>query len=102
MDMQRISDDPIERFDRDLCQFIQECMAAEEQVILGIDVNEDVCSGSFSKTMLDLRLKDICTHRHGSSNPSTYARGSTPIDAIYVTANLWSSRCGYLPVVSDH
>jgi hypothetical protein len=102
MDLQRISDDPIERFDRDLCQFIQECMAAGEQVILGIDVNEDIRSGSFSKIMRDLGLKDICTHRHGPSNPSTYARGSTPIDAIYVTANLWSSRCGYLPVVSDH
>jgi hypothetical protein len=102
MDLQQRDGDPIECFDYDLSAFIQQCMSDGEQIILGIDVNADVRSSSFTKTMNNLGLFDICTHRHGINTPSTYARGSTPIDAIFVSSNLLHSKCGYLKVVSDH
>jgi hypothetical protein len=102
MDVQHLSEDPIDRFDRDISEFIEQCLQAGEQIILGIDVNEDVRNGNFRTTMQNLGLIDVCTSQHGSDTPSTYARGSAPIDAIFVSSNLASSRCGYLPVVSDH
>jgi hypothetical protein len=102
MDLQQLPGDPIERFDNDISDFIQHCLQAGEQIILGIDVNEDVRHGSFGQKMKQLGLIEICTSHHGNYAPPTFARGSIPIDAIFVTPSLDSSRCGYLPVVSDH
>jgi hypothetical protein len=64
MDLQRISDDPIERFDSNLQQFLLSCISAGEQIILGIDVNEDVRHGTLTTKLMSLGLKEICTHRH--------------------------------------
>jgi hypothetical protein len=49
LDLDRISKDPIEKFDDDLITFITQCMETGEQVVLGIDVNEDVRVGVFAK-----------------------------------------------------
>lgn len=49
-----------------------------------------------------LGLAYICTHKHGRSGPSTYSRGSVPIDAIYISTMLLGSDCGYLQIISDH
>jgi hypothetical protein len=54
------------------------------------------------KKMRSLGLLDVCTQKHGPNAPSTYARGSTPIDAIFVSSTLLGSPCGYLPVSCDH
>jgi hypothetical protein len=102
MDLQQCADDPIDRFDKDLLEFIRQCQDAGEQIIIGIDANEDVRTGSFSQKMKEVGLVDVCANRNGSNAPPTYARGTLPIDAIYVSVNLTNSRAGYLPVVSDH
>lgn len=102
MDLDQRPGDPIDCFDHDLMQFISSCMANGEQIILGIDANEDVRTGSFARNMHGLGLSDICTSRHGIDPPPTYARGSLPIDAIFVSASLLQSRCGYTKIVSDH
>jgi hypothetical protein len=47
MDLQQLADDPIDRFDKDILEFIHQCQEAGEQLILGIDANEDVRSGAF-------------------------------------------------------
>jgi hypothetical protein len=52
--------------------------------------------------MKEVGLVDVCTNRNGSNAPPTYARGTLPIDAIYVSVNLTNSQAGYLPVVSNH
>jgi hypothetical protein len=49
LDLDPISKDPIEKFDDDLITFITQCMETGEQVVLGIDVNEDVRVGVFAK-----------------------------------------------------
>jgi hypothetical protein len=102
LDLENNPADPIELFDRQLLSFIEQCLAAGEQIILGIDANEDIRVGSFSRIMKEIGLTEICTHKHGTLAPPTYARGSTPIDAIFVSSTLKESKCGYLPVVCDH
>jgi hypothetical protein len=95
--------DPIDKFDSDLKLFLDECLSAGELIILGIDINEDVHTGSFSKHMASLGLVDICTNKHGATSaPPTYTRGLAPINALYVSAALVGLQCGYLQVVSDH
>jgi hypothetical protein len=94
--------DPIVKFDQDLKNFLEECLNAGELIILGIDVNEDVRTGSFSQLMSTLGLVDICTHKHGIQAPSTYARGASSINALYVSSAFIGLECGYLLVVSDH
>jgi hypothetical protein len=51
LDLQKCADDPINKFDKDLQLFFQECMAAGEIIVLGIDVNEDIRVGEFTKKM---------------------------------------------------
>jgi hypothetical protein len=102
LDVSGIQDDPLDLFDQQLGLFIEQCLETGEQVILGIDVNEDIRFGKFSAKMKTLGLTEICTHKHGTNTPSTYARGSQPIDAIYVSATILDSACGYLPVTCDH
>lgn len=102
MDLQQCADDPIDCFDKDLPEFIKHCQDEGEQIILGIDANEDVRTGVFCCKMKEVGLVDVCINRHGSHAPPTYARGTLPIDALFVSVNLINSRAGYLPVVSDH
>jgi hypothetical protein len=94
--------DPLEKFDNDLKIFLEECLNEGELIILGIDINEDVRSSSFSQLLATMGLRDIRTNKHGVNGPPTYARGSSPINALYVSAALCDLKCGYLPVVSDH
>jgi hypothetical protein len=102
LDLQRCELDPLDKFDSDLKVFLEECTAAGELIVLGIDINEDVRTGSFNKKMNALGLTEACTYRHGHQAPPTYARGSVPIDALYVSPSLLGNKCGYLKVVSDH
>jgi hypothetical protein len=102
LDLQNCSSDPLEKFDQDIQEFLATCINGGELIVLGIDINQDVRSGAFNKKMNSLGLVDTCTHTHGHNTPPTYARGSSPIDAIYISAALLGSKCGYLPVVSDH
>ena len=50
----------------------------------------------------DEGLIEVCTASHGQNGPTTYDRGQRPIDGIFVTSTLLSSRCVYLPFEFDH
>jgi hypothetical protein len=102
LDLQRCTNDPLNKFDNDLQVFVQECINAGEFIAMGIYVNEDVRDGDFTKKMNTLGLINICTHKHGGSVPPTYTRGSVPIDALYVSPMLLGLECGYLKIMSDH
>jgi hypothetical protein len=101
-DINKWDADPIEKFDADLREFIGKCISDGEQVIVGIDVNEDIRSGKFQKMMNEIGFTEIMTFAHGLDLPPTYSRGSAPIDAIFVSANLLGSQCGYAPSPTDH
>jgi hypothetical protein len=96
------SADPIELLDSQLSKFVEQCLSNGEQLVLGIDANEDIRVGPFSQRMMEVGLVEICTYKHGKEGPPTYARGTTPIDALYMSQNLLGSACGYLPIPCDH
>jgi hypothetical protein len=96
------STDPIELLDDELSKFIEQCLSNGEQLVVGIDANENVRDGTFTQRMREIGLVEICTHKHGMEGPPTYARGTTPIDAIYVSQTLLGLACGYLPITGDH
>jgi hypothetical protein len=102
LDLRKESADPIELMDDELSKFVEQCLLNGEQLVLGIDANKNIRNGTFNKCMQEIGRVEICTQRHGRGGPSTYARGTTPIDGIYVSPSLLNSACGYLPVTCDH
>ena len=86
-------------------------LALGDSVILGIDHNEDVRSGILAANLRELGLTDAILDMHSSlSPPATFARNisRTPIDSIWVSANVMTLRSGYCPfdgtmgMKSDH
>jgi hypothetical protein len=103
MDSENRTDDPLEAFDNDLIKNIMNWLALGEQVILGIDVNEDVRYGSFaSRLRSECGLQEIMIKNYGCNLPNTYARGSLPIDGLFVSASLAQCPSGYMEIVCDH
>jgi hypothetical protein len=102
LDMQNIPNDPIDEFDRQLINYIKESLESGDHIVLGIDMNDDIRTSAFSKALQQQGLVDICTTKHGNNAPPTYARGSAPIDGIFVSKSLLRSASGYLPIACDH
>jgi hypothetical protein len=102
LDLQHTNTDPIEKFDEDLFCFLRQCLEAGETIVLGIDANTDTRSGAFPSKLYELGLINIFLRKFGSRIPPTYARGSLPIDSIYTSASLQSSRAGFLKIYCDH
>lgn len=93
---------PREVFSTELLVQLQKWIANGNQIVLGIDMNEDVHKAQLSKELLQIGMKDIITSRHGNEGPATYADGSTVIDGIYAAASMQNCRCGFLPILFDH
>jgi hypothetical protein len=91
LDMQNIPNDPIDEFDRQLINYIKESLESGDHIVLGIDMNDDIRTSAFSKALQQQGLVDICTTKHGNNAPPTYARGSAPIDGIFVSKSLLRS-----------
>lgn len=98
-------------FRRDLCSFILSCQRSQEQIILLIDCNENLCKlQDLHKHLISdpISLVDPIRFRHfnGDDLPPTNEKGSYPIDAIFVSNSLWHiSRGGWLRFgegVGDH
>jgi hypothetical protein len=73
------TEDPLEAFNHDLIQNIKKWLSLGDQVILGIDVNEDIRYRSFaSRLRSECGLQEIMTKNHGHNLPNTYA-GLSPL-----------------------
>jgi hypothetical protein len=96
-----IDTDPREQFTDDLVIELDMWLREGEQIILGLDLNEPVLNSAFSTRLQALGLVEIMTYRHGTT-PYTYARGSSTIDAIFVSPMLAGSQCGFYPILGDH
>jgi hypothetical protein len=94
--------DPIAKFTDDLAAEVAVWLAAGDQVVLGLDVNEDLRSGVFQRAMEHVGLVGPITKQHGPDGPPTYIIGSVPIDKCFVSPGLDSLRCGYFPMQFDH
>jgi hypothetical protein len=73
LDLQNITRDPINEFERQLSNYIKESLESGDHIVLGIDLNDDVWTSTFSKALQQLGLVDICTAKHGNNAPPTYA-----------------------------
>jgi hypothetical protein len=103
LDSNERTEDPIEAFDMDLIHSIKKWLSLGDQVILGIDVNEDVRSGSFARRLrAECRLQEINVKNYGNNLPNTYARGSNPIDGLFVSQSLSICPSGYTEIICDH
>ena len=94
-----INDDrcPREIFTADLCKEIVEWLETGDQLVIGLDANEDVRNGGFLARLAQLGLQETIIAQHGNDAPATYKRGSVPIDGLYVSRSLRGLKCGYLP-----
>jgi hypothetical protein len=103
LDSTNRTEDPIDAFDNDLINSTKKWIALGEQIIVGIDVNEDVRTGSFARRLrLECGLREVMFGTYGLNLPNTYARGSVPIDGLFVSQSLFQCQCGYTDIVCDH
>ena len=93
--------DPRHKFTQDLLSELTTWMEQGDQIVLGLDLNENVFTAEFTKLIKELGLLEFNIHRHDKL-PNTYIRGSNTIDALYVSSALVDSSCGYLPFLGDH
>ena len=71
-----------------------------DNVILGIDMNEDVRTGKLAKRLKELGLIDLILSTHPTlSPPATFNRNTTrtPVDAIWGNTSLEIISAGYGP-----
>ena len=103
LDSNNQTDDPLEAFDQDLINNIKKWLDLGEQVILGIDANEDVRSGTFAQRLRsECGLQKIMIKNLGHNLPNTYARGSIPIEGLFVSHSLATCNSGYSEIICDH
>ena len=91
---------PRELFATDLLGVLSSRLALGDSVILGLNHNEDVRTGILAGKLRELGLIDAILDMHASlSPPATFARNTscTPIDYIWVSANVMALRSGYCP-----
>ena len=93
---------PREMLVQDLLTEVAIWLATGDQLIIGGDINEDVRTCLLSRHLKDMGMIEILTKTHGVNGPSTYNRGSAPIDGIFVSPTLQGTRCGYDKFVWDH
>ena len=94
------SPDPIQQFDIDLTAEIQKWKLMGDNIIIGIDMNEDVRDCNLSKVLQENDFRNAILTAHPSeSPPATFNRNRSriPIDAIWVTPNLDITRAGFMP-----
>jgi hypothetical protein len=96
-------------FWEDLCKEVKVWEAAGNQIIIGGDFNQDTATIHHFQ---QFNMRDALRQRHDGSTedkrptPATYNRGTTTLDAIFVTPSLVCSFGGYLEygqfTPSDH
>jgi len=92
--------DPRSNFCDQLCAVIQARLEAGDSVILGMDHNEDVRTGLLGTRLKAMGLIDAILTKHSTQSPPvTFNRNTsrTPIDDIWVSANVDIIRAGYCP-----
>jgi exonuclease III len=89
---------PRQVFLDDLETELQKWFDMGDQIILMGDFNEDVRSSKVSKLFAKFGMKEVILFKHRNKAPSTYSRGTVPIDGIFATANISPLHCGYSAV----
>ena len=105
----QLTQDPLQLYDEDLKELIQDKLHSGHQLIVMGDFNQNVTStgktSTTNKMLRSLGLEEQITSKHGSAAPPTFIYGNHPIDGIYTTRHIEPLRYGYLPgniQISDH
>jgi hypothetical protein len=88
----------------DLGAFIDSNHEAGDQIILGMDCNEDVTTPHWLSWLRKRGLRNGII-KDNITSPSTYHKGSYPIDGIFVSPTITVRQSGYHPFgtfPSDH
>ena len=92
--------DPLKAFEADLEKTLAAWIEDGERILLGMDANQDVRSGSLSRMLAKLGMRDIILARHQAQGPppATYERNESevPIDGIFANFDCLDVRCGYM------
>ena len=94
----RITGDPRSWFIDDLRVEIDASLHLQDQVIVGIDINDDVRQTNPDSRLHPALQEIITTHHHPQNPPATCRKNSsnTPIDGIYATSGIHCVRAGYM------
>jgi len=90
--------DPRDQFLIDLKQQLQQWLLLGDNIMVGIDANEDVRHGDTHSMFHDLGLHDLILHHHHTLiPPETCAKNNhnIPIDSIFVSPGLTMTQGGY-------
>ena len=94
-------------FREDLREFLLQCIAQNERVILMLDANENMGSGKLARIFQEpgIDLVDAVKERTRADGPPTWFRGSAQIDGIWVSKGIAIQRAAFLPFfigIGDH
>ena len=94
-------------FRMDLRQFLLQCLADGEKIILMLDANENMETGKLARLFrsTELDLVDAVRERSGVPGPPTWFRGSHQIDGVWVSRGITIQRAAFLPFflgIGDH
>ena len=87
-------------FIRDLCKFLSDLCDKDNNVVLGMNANDDVRDGKVTKALMEIEMYEAVVSNHGGESvPATYAtnKQKKPIDSIWTSPGLTLLRCGFLP-----
>jgi len=96
---------PWKRFWMDLQKVLTEWMEQGDQIIMGVDVNEDIRMEEIMAFFDKFGMANIMLMKHGQEAPATQNRGNYPIDRLFATRALQNHQCGYLSgldAIGDH
>jgi len=93
---------PRQAFVDDLLDDIDKWVAEGNQLIIGIDLNEDIRTAQFSRELKRRGIHEAITTRHGTGGPATYKDGSNPIDGLFCSTDLLQFPCRYTMEYLDH
>ena len=92
--------DPRDKFDDDLIKEIKQWLELGDNVILGIDMNEDIRTGKLARRLKELGLREIILSTHPDASPPATFSGNnsrTPIDGFFGSEGVEVLRAGYTP-----
>jgi hypothetical protein len=94
-------------FQADLLNLIRIWKTTGDGIILLGDFNKNVYEGKYALDLLGnkFRMSALCLRTTGSRLPNAHIRGNVPIDAVFATAEIYSTAVTLLPHrvgVGDH
>ena len=92
-------------FTRDLCNFLGDLRDDSNNVVLGMDANDDVRDGEVTRALWEIGMFEAVVSNHkDKSVPATCAKNTQrkPIDNIWTSPGLTVLRCGFLTGLGGH